>query len=105
MWGKGTQTPFPCPTPPSRLKIIKLLTHVNNLRHHCKCQRRFAPTYSHRVGTVHSHRRNPQYEVSGSDPAVYAAICALLLCVGLLAAVLPAFRASRVDPVIALRQE
>jgi putative ABC transport system permease protein len=45
------------------------------------------------------------YEVSGSDPAVYAAICALLLCVGLLAAVLPACRASRVDPVIALRQE
>ena len=59
MWGKGTQTPFPCPTPPSRLKTIKLLTHVNNLRHHCKCQRRFAPTYSHRIGTVHSHRRNP----------------------------------------------
>jgi hypothetical protein len=40
--GKETQTPFPCPTPPSRLKTIKLLTHVNNLRHHYKCQRRFA---------------------------------------------------------------
>src|SRR5450631_2695890 len=34
-------------------------THVNNFRHHYKCQRRFAPIYSHRVGTVHSHRRNP----------------------------------------------
>ena len=45
------------------------------------------------------------YEVSGSDPTVYAAICALLLCVGLLAAALPAWRASRVDPVVALRQE
>jgi transcriptional regulator with XRE-family HTH domain len=32
---------------------------VNNLGHHCKCQRRYAPIYSHRVGTVHSHHRNP----------------------------------------------
>ena len=60
MWGKEAQMPLPCPTPPSRLKSIKLLTHVNNLRHHCKCQRRSAPIYSHRVGTVHSHRRNTQ---------------------------------------------
>jgi len=60
VWGKEPQTPFPCPTPPSRLKTIHLLTHVNNLGHHCKCQRRYAPIYSHRVGTVHSHRRNPQ---------------------------------------------
>jgi putative ABC transport system permease protein len=45
------------------------------------------------------------YEVSSSDPIVYAAICGLLLCVALLAAVLPALRASRVDPVIALRYE
>jgi hypothetical protein len=43
--------------------------------------------------------------IAGSDPAVYAAICALLLCVGLLAVVLPAYQASRVGPVIALRQE
>jgi hypothetical protein len=60
MWGKETQTPFPCPTPPSRLKTIQALTDVNNFRHHCKCQRRFAPIYSHPVGTAHSHRRNPQ---------------------------------------------
>src|SRR5450631_1491589 len=59
-WGKGTQTPFPRPTPPSPLQTAKPLTHVNNFRHHYKCQRRFAPIYSHRVGTVHSHRRNPQ---------------------------------------------
>jgi putative ABC transport system permease protein len=49
--------------------------------------------------------RTQLYEVSGSDPTVYAVSCALLLCVGLLAAVLPARRASRVDPVVALRQE
>ncbi len=72
MWGKETQTPFPCPTPPSRLKTSKLLTHVNNLRHHCKCQRRFAPIYSHPIGTLHSHRRNPQQiwvaDADGGNP-------------------------------------
>src|SRR6185437_17159697 len=36
------------------------LFRSNNFRHHCKCQRRFAPIYSHRVGTLHSHRRNTQ---------------------------------------------
>jgi DNA invertase Pin-like site-specific DNA recombinase len=36
------------------------LTDVNKIRHHCKCQRRFAPTVIHIVGTVHSHRRNTQ---------------------------------------------
>ncbi len=49
--------------------------------------------------------RSQLYEVSTSDPAVYGAICALLLVVGLLAAALPARRASRVDPAIALRHE
>jgi hypothetical protein len=34
------------------------LTNVNKIRHHCKYQRRFAPTVIHIVGTVHSHRRN-----------------------------------------------
>jgi hypothetical protein len=36
------------------------LTHVNNFRHHCKCQRHSLRLYSHRVGIVHSHRRNTQ---------------------------------------------
>jgi putative ABC transport system permease protein len=49
--------------------------------------------------------RTQLFEVSSSDPTVYAMICGLLLVVGLIAAVLPARRASRVDPVVALRQE
>jgi hypothetical protein len=32
-WGKALKG-RPCPTPPSRLKIQKLLTHVNNFSHH-----------------------------------------------------------------------
>jgi putative ABC transport system permease protein len=49
--------------------------------------------------------RTQLFEVSSSDPTVYVAICGILLSVGLLAALLPARRASRVDPVVALRQE
>ncbi|HUF47116.1 MAG TPA: ABC transporter permease [Vicinamibacterales bacterium] len=43
------------------------------------------------------------FEVTPHDPAVYAAAGGVLLLAGLLAAYLPARRASRVDPVIALR--
>ena len=58
-WGKGTQTPSPCPTPPSPLAAEKMLTDVNNLRHHANTSVATLRLYSHRVGTVHSHRRNP----------------------------------------------
>jgi hypothetical protein len=43
------------------------------------------------------------YQVSGNDPAAYAAASAFLLTVALVAAVIPAHRASRVDPATALR--
>lgn len=45
------------------------------------------------------------YEVSGTDPVILAGVSALLALVGILACVVPALRATRVDPVEALRYE
>jgi hypothetical protein len=44
-------------------------------------------------------------KVTASDPMVFLPTIAVLLTVGLLAAALPALRASRIDPIAALRQE
>ena len=43
--------------------------------------------------------------VSPGDPATLAAVAALLLVTTLLASYLPARRATRVDPVVALRAD
>jgi len=45
------------------------------------------------------------YEVKPSDPLIFIAVFILLLDVALIAAFIPARRASRVDPMVALRYE
>ncbi len=45
------------------------------------------------------------FEISGADPLTLGAVTLLLLGVAILASYLPARRASRMDPVVALREE
>ena len=49
--------------------------------------------------------RDLLYEIKPLDAAVYAAVAALLLAVAAFACIVPAWRASRLDPVQALRAE
>ena len=49
--------------------------------------------------------RDLLYEIKPLDPAVYAAVAATLLAVATFACIVPAWRASRLDPMQALRAE
>ena len=52
------------------------------------------------------HRIGPQlFDESPYDPVVYATVCIAMLVVATAALIVPAWRASRVDPGVALRQE
>jgi putative ABC transport system permease protein len=45
------------------------------------------------------------FEVQPTDPLVYALAAGVLLAIGLVASIVPAMRATRVDPLVALRTE
>lgn len=45
------------------------------------------------------------FEVKPTDPATYLGVAFVLLATGLLACAIPALRAMRVDPLVALRNE
>jgi putative ABC transport system permease protein len=49
--------------------------------------------------------RNLLFEVSARDPSTLVAIAAVLTAVGITASAVPAMRATRVDPLVALRAE
>jgi ABC-type antimicrobial peptide transport system permease subunit len=45
------------------------------------------------------------YKIKANDVAIFLSAAAFLIVIAILAAAIPAFRASRVDPVLALRTE
>ena len=48
---------------------------------------------------------NQLFAVAPTDPSTFALVSALLMTIALIATLVPALRATRVDPVVALRDE
>jgi len=49
--------------------------------------------------------KNPLFEVSATDPATFALIALLLVGVALIASYIPARRATKIGPLLAIRHE
>jgi ABC-type antimicrobial peptide transport system permease subunit len=49
--------------------------------------------------------RSLLFEISAYDPKVFLAVGVILLAIVLVGALLPAWRAAKVDPMVALRYE
>jgi putative ABC transport system permease protein len=49
--------------------------------------------------------RSLLYDVDATDPLTFVLMCALLMCVTMLACFLPAWRATKISPLVALRAE
>ena len=49
--------------------------------------------------------RSMLFEVSTYDPGIFLTVAAVLLLVVLMAGTIPALRATKVDPIVALRYE
>jgi ABC-type antimicrobial peptide transport system permease subunit len=45
------------------------------------------------------------YGVTRSDPAIFVTIAVILIATGVIAGMVPAWRAARVDPLVALRHD
>jgi len=45
------------------------------------------------------------YGVDQHDPRTFSAVAGIMLIVGVVATLVPAFRATRVDPIVTLRSE